>query len=1481
MQNLPDIPKRFTNYTIVLGKQGFTSWRFYYEVQVSGKTEWDLAVVRESVNRKGKIKTFTPQDGVWTMSLRNKNKYTARDDPSVSLSLREKPQKVGVFVDYEEGLVSFYDVEARSHIYSFTVTGESSSLLTEEQLQCSICLEVFTDPITTPCGHSFCKSCITQSWDTSPQCNCPYCKEKFTMRPELKINIKLKEVADHFKNRSKETPESLEVLCDVCTGVKQKAVKSCLDCGVTFCMSHLEPHINVPKYKKHKLIKAVKNLDKYTCQKHERPLELFCRDDQMYLCQFCTEGEHKDHKVIPLEEESGQRQSNVIHVLLTESSGKTQSELQQMIQKRIKKIQEIKHSVEFSKRNTEKEKSDSVEVFTSLMRSIGRCQAELLKVMEEKQKAAEKQAEGLIKDLEQEIEELKKRDAELEQLSHTDDHLHLLQVYPSLRIAPHTKNWTEISINTELSVDALRTALSQLQKTLNEKLKETVSKELKKIQQYAVDVTLDPDTVNPFLMLSDEGKQVMFRQKEQNLPENPKRFRYYTMVLGKQGFFSGRFYYEVQVSGKTDWRLGVVRKARDDPYVSIFLREKPQKLGVFVDYEDGLVSFYDVGARFHIYSFTVADESSSLLTEEQLRCPVCVEVFTDPVTTPCGHNFCKSCITQSWDTSPHHNCPYCKGKFIMRPELKINIKLKEVADHFKNRSKETPESLEVLCDVCTGVKQKAVKSCLDCGVTFCTSHLEPHINVPKYKKHKLINAVKNLEKYTCQKHERPLELFCRDDQMYLCQFCTEGEHKDHKVIPLEEESGQRKSQLVKTQSELQQMIQKRLKKIQEINHSVELSKRNTEKEKSDSVEVFTSLIRSIESSQAELLEVMEEKQKAAEKQAEGLIKDLEQEIEELKKRDAELEQLSHTDDHLHLLQVYPSLRIAPHTKNWTEISINTELSVDTLRTALSQLQETLNEKLKETASKELKKIQRYAVDVTLDPDTVNPFLMLSDEGKQVMFRQKEQNLPENPKRFRYYAMVLGKQGFFSGRFYYEVQVSGKTDWRLGVVRESVNRKSKIETFNPQDGLWTVALRNGNECQARDDPYVSIFLREKPQKVGVFVDYEDGLVSFYDVGARFHIYSFTGQSFTEKLYPCFNPCSDDEEPHINVPKYKKHKLIKAVKNLEKYTCQKHERPLELFCRDDQMYLCQFCTEGDHKDHKVIPLEEESGQRKSHLGKTQSELQQMIQKRLKKIQEINHSVELSKAGLLEVMEEKQKAAEKQAEGLIKDLEQEIEKLKKRDADLEQLSHTDDHLYFLQVSVPFSITQPQFTRYCASNWTEISINTELSVDALRTALPQLQKTLNEKLRETVDVVLDPDTASPFLILSDDGKQVTCGNAKQNLPDTPKRFTNYLIVLGKQRFSSGRFYFEVQVSGKTEWRLGVARESVYRKSKIETFKPQDGVWTLALRNGNEYKARDDPYISLFLRENPEKVGVFVDYEEGLVSFYDVEARSHIYSFT
>uniref|UniRef100_A0AAR2LQ12 E3 ubiquitin-protein ligase TRIM39-like n=1 Tax=Pygocentrus nattereri TaxID=42514 RepID=A0AAR2LQ12_PYGNA len=527
--------------------------------------------------------------------------------------------------------------------------------------------------------------------------------------------------------------------------------------------------------------------------------------------------------------------------------------------------------------------------------------------------------------------------------------------------------------------------------------------------------------------------------------------------------------------------------------------------------------------------------SSSLLSEDQFQCSICLDVFTDPVSTPCGHNFCRVCLKECWDSSSRCQCPVCKEEFSKRPELLVNTFISGLAAQFKKsvqvKSSRAPEKrpskpTKVLCESCSEEKLEAVKSCLDCGVSYYETHLALHKTTPKLKKHKLMDPVENLEDYMCQKHERPLELFCRDDQTCVCQFCTEGDHKTHNTVPIEEESGEKKTQLGKTQAEVQQMIQDRLKKIEDIKQSVELNKKSSEKEKADSVEVFRALLCCIERSQAELLEVMEEKQKAAERQAEEFIKELEQEITELKRRDTELEQLSHTEDHLHLLQVYPSLCSPPHKKNWTEVRINSHLRVETLRRTLTKLQDELSKEMEKIPEiTELKRIQQYAVDVTLDPDSANPFLILSDDGKQVRDGDKRQNLPDKPERFDYCPCVLGKKGFSSGSFYYEVQVSGKTNWDLGVVTESSNRKGEIIAC-PEDGYWIVILRNKTEYEALDFPSVRLSLKQAPQKVGVFVDYEEGLVSFYNVEARSHIFSFTGQTFTEKLYPYFCPCSNN-------------------------------------------------------------------------------------------------------------------------------------------------------------------------------------------------------------------------------------------------------------------------------------------------------------------------------------------------------------------
>ncbi|XP_078138112.1 E3 ubiquitin-protein ligase TRIM21-like [Centroberyx gerrardi] len=424
--------------------------------------------------------------------------------------------------------------------------------------------------------------------------------------------------------------------------------------------------------------------------------------------------------------------------------------------------------------------------------------------------------------------------------------------------------------------------------------------------------------------------------------------------------------------------------------------------------------------------------ASSLLSEEQFLCPICLDVFTDPVTIPCGHNFCKTCITKHWDINVQCQCPMCKEVFDRKPELRVNTFISEMAAQFRKSAQMKASSFQR-------------------------------------------------------------------------QSTTEAEIR----------------------KEIRQMIQERQLKIQEIKHAVQLSKEDADREIADSVRVFTALMQSVERGQAELIETIEEKQKTTEKQAEGFIKELEQEISELMKRTAEVEQLSRTEDHLHLLQSFPSLNTPPHTKDWTEVSVHRSSYEGTMRRAVAQLEETLKKEMEKlSVDTELNRVQQYAVDVTLDLDTAYPYLILSDDGKQVKHGNVKKKLPNNTERFSSCTCVLGKQSFSSGRFYYEVQVKGKTKWDLGVARGSINRKGKI-TASPKNGDWSIWLRNGNEYKALANPRVRLSLKSKPQKVGVFVDYEEGLVSFYDVDAAALIYSFTGCTFTEKLYPFFSPCNNDD------------------------------------------------------------------------------------------------------------------------------------------------------------------------------------------------------------------------------------------------------------------------------------------------------------------------------------------------------------------
>ncbi|XP_023142286.2 E3 ubiquitin-protein ligase TRIM39-like [Amphiprion ocellaris] len=519
--------------------------------------------------------------------------------------------------------------------------------------------------------------------------------------------------------------------------------------------------------------------------------------------------------------------------------------------------------------------------------------------------------------------------------------------------------------------------------------------------------------------------------------------------------------------------------------------------------------------------------ASNVLSEDQFLCSICLDVFTDPVTIPCGHNFCKNCITQHWTVNVQNKCPMCADVFVRRPELRVNTFISEMAAQFRRSAvnKVSSSSVmhqgdnagDVLCDVCSETRLKAVKSCVVCLTSYCETHLESHHGTPGLKRHQLMDPVKNLEDRLCKKHDRPLELFCQTDQVCVCQFCTELNHQRHCIVPLIEEYQHKKTKLERTDAEIQEMIEERQLKMEQIKESVKLSKEDADRETAASVQVFTALSKSVERGLAQLIHTIEEKQKSTEKQAEDSIKELEEEISELMKRSSEVKQLSHTEDQLLFLQGFKSLDPPPPTKNWTEVRVHASYQ-GIVRRAVVQLEETLSEEAKRLCAEvELKGFRKFAVDVTLDSETANPFLILSEDGKQVSHGDR-QNVPGSPERFSYNC-ALGTQGFSSGRFYYEVQVKDKTGWTVGVATESIHRKDSSRVIGKKH-LWGICLTKG-KCQVAASTSC-ISLKSKLEKLGVFVDYEEGLASFYDVNTAALLYTFTGCNFTERIYPLFNP-----------------------------------------------------------------------------------------------------------------------------------------------------------------------------------------------------------------------------------------------------------------------------------------------------------------------------------------------------------------------
>jgi len=203
-------------------------------------------------------------------------------------------------------------------LYLYNKMAESNVSLAQDQFSCSICLDLLKDPVAIPCGHSYCMNCITGCWDQDDQkgvYSCPQCRQTFTPRPVLGKNTMLAEVVEKLKKTKLQAArpaqcytESRDVECDICTGDKNKAIKSCLVCLESYCQTHFERHEEFHSRKRHKLTDATRRLQEMICPLHEKLLEIFCRTDQNCICYLCMVDEHKNHDTVSAAAERTEKQ---------------------------------------------------------------------------------------------------------------------------------------------------------------------------------------------------------------------------------------------------------------------------------------------------------------------------------------------------------------------------------------------------------------------------------------------------------------------------------------------------------------------------------------------------------------------------------------------------------------------------------------------------------------------------------------------------------------------------------------------------------------------------------------------------------------------------------------------------------------------------------------------------------------------------------------------------------------------------------------------------------------------------------------------------------------------------------------------------------------------------------------------------------------------------------------------------------------------
>ncbi|XP_017557128.1 E3 ubiquitin-protein ligase TRIM39 [Pygocentrus nattereri] len=461
--------------------------------------------------------------------------------------------------------------------------------------------------------------------------------------------------------------------------------------------------------------------------------------------------------------------------------------------------------------------------------------------------------------------------------------------------------------------------------------------------------------------------------------------------------------------------------------------------------------------------------SSRAAVEDQLSCPVCCEIFADPVVLRCSHSFCRACLHQFWSKKgTKRDCPVCRKRCSLT-EPTVSLVLKNV------------------CDTLVQEQMGLATNGLGGAATTNGASRPPDL---------------------CPAHKEPLKLFCQDDEELLCCVChTSKKHQGHRMCPMEEAALDLKAELKKELVPMKKNL-RRLYEAKQEHDDVTVHIKNQRQQAEKQIrEEFTEIRQFLEKEEAarlaRLAEEEEEKKQLMKKRTDYITRDILTFSHAVKAIDDEIANVdSQFLQHYKLIKKRTQLTFVEPEKVPAAL-INVAKYVSSLKFSVWEKMQAMVE----------------YTPVTLDPNTAYPCLSLSRNLTSVSNTGVMQKLPDNPERFNHFVFVLGSEGFASGRHAWEVMVGENNDWVIGVVKESISRKGKI-SGGPEGGSWNIARSDGRYT-AMTAPPTQLNISGHLERVRVKLDYEAGEVSFSNPLDLTPIYTFTDH-FRERMFPFFCP-----------------------------------------------------------------------------------------------------------------------------------------------------------------------------------------------------------------------------------------------------------------------------------------------------------------------------------------------------------------------